>query len=57
MILLRSHGLRRDKCRNGDKGWEGENSQRSHDGTSSLGGKGDIFPIRPGRKPALKAFD
>jgi hypothetical protein len=57
MILLRSHGLRRDKCRNGDKGWEGENSQRSHDGTSSLGGKGDIFPIRPGRKPALKAFE
>jgi hypothetical protein len=32
MILLRSHGLRRDKCRNGDKGCEGENSQRSHDG-------------------------
>jgi hypothetical protein len=32
MILLRSHGLRRDKCRNGDKDYEGENSQRSHDG-------------------------
>src|SRR5215469_11557439 len=32
MILLRSHGLRRDKCRNGDKGCEGENSQRSHNG-------------------------
>jgi hypothetical protein len=37
MILLRSHGLRRDKCRNVDKGCEGENSQRSHDGPSSHG--------------------
>src|ERR1700751_5293641 len=37
MILLRSHGLRRDKCRNGDKGCEGENSQRSHDGHLLLG--------------------
>ena len=33
MILLRRHGLRRDKCRNGDKGREGQNSQRSHDGS------------------------
>jgi hypothetical protein len=29
--------LRRDKCRNGDKGCEGENSQRSHDGRLLLG--------------------
>lgn len=37
MILLRSHGLRRDKCRNGDKDCEGENSQWSHDGHPLLG--------------------
>jgi hypothetical protein len=37
MILLRSHGLRRDTCRNGYKGCEGENSQRSHDEHLLLG--------------------
>jgi hypothetical protein len=29
--------MRRDKCRNGDKCCEGENSQRSHDGDLLLG--------------------